>query len=100
MVWMAIFQTQGQEEGPLQLELEGLGLSFLFEQEKIPAFQCDSVSWGFYEGFAKELKADWFSFLAFKEERAYEEWLAGEESRGPCWTVGRDWLPEGFSDSD
>ena len=63
------------------------------ELRKILAAQSDKTTWSHYKLLAAELRADYKSFLLFKEKKEYEEWLAGEESRGECWTVGRDWKP-------
>ena len=73
MVWMAIFQTQGLDGTPLQLELEGDILSYLFEQEKVLAFQTSRRARGCWIAFARQLKADWISLLEFEAGRAWEQ---------------------------
>ena len=96
MDWMSIFQTQGLDGTPLQLELEGDILSFLFEQDKVLAFQTSRRAWGCWIALARQLKADWISLLDFEADRAWEQELSGEEliTWDRCWTPGRNWRHE------
>ena len=96
---MALFQTQGLDGGPLQLELEVEILSYLYEQDKVVAFQSSGTAWARWLWLAAELKADWQSFLSFQADRAWEQELSGEENLAPCWTVGRSWRHEQDWDS-
>ena len=93
MVWMAIFQTQGLDGTPLQLELEGVILSFLFEQDKVLAFQTSGRAWACWWDLARLLKQDWISLLTFEADRAWEQELSGEEliTWDRCWTRDRSW---------
>ena len=93
---MAIFQTQGLEGTPLQLELEGVILSFLYEQDKVLAFQTSGRAWACWWELAGQLRRDWLSFLSFEADRAWEQELSGEEliTWDCCWTRGRSWRHE------
>ena len=92
---MAIFQHQGAGGEVLQQETEALILSFLYEQEKIPALSVSRFSWTEYATLARDLQRDWISLVRFQEDRRYELGLANvpEEDWPECWTLDRDWLP-------
>ena len=96
---MAIFQHQGAGGEVLQQETEALILSFLFEQEKIPALCVSKFAWTEYSTLARELARDWNSFVRFQEDRRYELWLANvpEEDWPECWSLDRDWAPAAAS---
>ena len=83
----------------LQQETEALILSFLFEQEKVPALCVSRFSWRWYAGLALELKRDWISFLRYQEDRGFDLWLAGvpENDWPECWDRDRDWTPASLS---
>ena len=96
MVWMAIFQTHGLEGTPLQLELESAILSYLFDQDKLLAFQSSGQAWACWFDVARLLKQDWLSLLSYEADRAWEQELSGEEliTWDRCWTRGRSWRHE------